>query len=95
MNQIAKALALSKQALALINQEMERQDHGSGAVGTVSQLLTCKQQLQAMIAELESGSLPPKDERLRGMGHMIADSWPTDSTLADALLLAEQAYRSA
>jgi hypothetical protein len=94
MNQTAKALALSRQALALIEEELNRKDR-SEAIGTATQLLACKRQLSEMIVELASGSLPPIHQRMHGMGHMIADSWPTDSKLADALLAAEQAYRRA
>jgi hypothetical protein len=95
MRERIKALALSRHAMELLNQEIERLHRNMNVVGTPAQLATCKQQLQEMIRQLESDCLPPKNQRLFGMGHMIADSWPIDSELGDALLRAEQAYRAA
>lgn len=95
MNTILKALVLTRQAIVLLEKEIELHSRGAGSVGVLAQLDACKEQLGEMLDQLESGHLPPPNQRLRGMGHMIADSWPTNSTLGDALLLAEQAYRSA
>ncbi|HEV2331414.1 MAG TPA: hypothetical protein VGY56_21740 [Verrucomicrobiae bacterium] len=95
MNNTPKALALSRRAMVLLNEEIDRHKRGLGTIGTHGQLENSKQQLTRMITQLESGSLPPKDQRLVGMGHMVADSWPVDAKLGEALLLAEQAYRSA
>ena len=94
MNEIIKALALSQRAMLILGEELDRQSRAERTVGTTAQLEACKQQLVGMVAQLESGHLPRKEQRLCGMGHMIADSWPVDSKLGEALLLAEQAYRS-
>jgi hypothetical protein len=95
MNTILKALELTRHAIILLEEEVVLHNRGAGSVGVLAQLDACKEELCEMLAQLESGCLPPPNQRLRGMGHMIADSWPINSTLGDALLLAEQAYRSA
>jgi hypothetical protein len=95
MKSITKALVLSRQANAFLKEEIDRHKSGAGIVGVATQLVECQNQIEEMIVQLESGHLPPKNQRLRGMGHMIADSWPINSQLGDALLLAEQAYHIA
>ncbi len=95
MKKIEKALTLSRQAIGLLEVELDLQKRGKGTTGTAVQLEMCMGQLQKMIIQLEQSQLPPKNQRLLGMGHMIADSWPVNSKLGEALLLAEQAYRAA
>lgn len=91
----AKALLLTKGALELLKAELTHHSQGRASAIPLAQLLICERQLKEMIFELEEGPLRPSSLRLRGMGTMIADSWPLDSELGDALLLAEQAYRKA
>jgi hypothetical protein len=57
-----------------------------------AQMEECRRHLDIMLQQIESGNLPPQEDRESGMGHMIADSWPA-SRLGEALSQAEQAYR--
>jgi uncharacterized protein (DUF305 family) len=95
MSKIEKALALTQQAMKMVEEELDRQNRDETTVGTKTQLEACKQQLCEMITQMEKAQLPPKHQRLFGMGHMIADSWPINSKLGEALLNAEHAYRNA
>ncbi len=94
MNRIQRTLELSNHALVLLEEEIRRHDQGTGTVGTLPQLLECKRQLREMITQVETGKVPSRAERLYGMGHMVADSWPLTTELGEALLAAEQAYRA-
>jgi hypothetical protein len=54
-----------------------------------------REHLSRMLAELESGQLPPRENREDIMGFPIADSWPVDPELGTAIIEAEQLYRKA
>jgi hypothetical protein len=93
MNTKQKALNLTQKALVMLSLEEERHRSGRPIVGALTQLQSSRNQLEQMLAQLESNALPPLDRRLAGMGHMIGDSWPPGDPLGIALLEAEQAYR--
>lgn len=42
--------------------------------------------------EIETEQITPKGSCSRGMGHIIADSWPLGDELGDVVLKAEQGY---
>jgi hypothetical protein len=51
--------------------------------------------LQAILDQIERDAVPPEPLRLRGMGHMIVDSWPYDGALGELgelLVAAERSY---
>ena len=95
MNSREKALELTRKALALLSHEEERHSQGCATVGSATQLRSSRNQLEQMLTQLESDGLPSPDRRVRGMGHMVGDSWPLNEPLGNALLEAEQAYRKA
>jgi len=90
-----KALALTQKALAMLFTEEETHRNGRPAVGAVAQLQSSRNQLEQMLVQLETNTLPPLESRLSGMGHMVGDSWPPNDPLGIALLEADQAYRKA
>lgn len=49
-------------------------------------------ELQCMEAEIRANKLPSSLQRRRGMGRVIADSWPLASPLGATIISAEQRY---
>ena len=93
MNKKSKAIALARKALAALAVEFDRHKEGRGTVGDAGQLRSFESHLQEILAQLESGHIPPSNMRKLGMGKAIADCWPLDSELGDLLSSAEQAYQ--
>ncbi|WP_369259832.1 hypothetical protein [Streptomyces sp. R35] len=92
---VQKALAATEQALSGIDEEMERHAAGHGRVSSPRQLTSIRDQLAQMALQLLSSALPPKPQRVRGVGRVIADSWPYDGPLAALILDAERLYLQA
>ena len=90
-----RALAYAQAALGALDAELERHGRGANEVGDSRVLRQCRLQVQAILDQIERDAVPPKPQRLRGMGHMIVDSWPHDGPLGELglqLLRAEQSY---
>ena len=49
-------------------------------------------QITEMKEHVEHGYLPPRESRLRGLGHMIIDQWPIGTELGGAISEIERAY---
>lgn len=81
-----------ERALAAVTEELGRHAQGVGAISDIDQLLKMRSQLEEMQGQLSSGNLPSRDSRTRGLGRVIADSWPLGSELGEVILAAEQAY---
>lgn len=89
-------------ALSAINSAIEGIDRAlaaglanpNGPAGSV-QLERFRSSLLDMRRTLETGQLPPRRERHRGMGRVIADSWPPENELGNLILIAEQRYLAA
>jgi hypothetical protein len=92
---VQKALAATEQALSGIDEELERHAAGHGRVSSAGQLTSIRDQLTRMALQLSSPPLPPRPQRVRGVGRVIADSWPYDSPLAALILDAERLYLQA
>ena len=90
-----KALAATERALSAIGEELARHAAGQGSVSSTGQLTQIRGQLTRIADQLSSPELPPKAQRVRGVGRVIADSWPYDSPLGAAILEAEQLYLKA
>jgi len=96
MSKREKAIAICNRALHELESELAKK---GGEVEDRDLLLFFKEHLEKMIRQLEGDQLPPKNERLFGMGHTIVDSWstwaasPRGSLLGELLCSAEQAYR--
>lgn len=88
-----RATVLIERALQALREESARHEYGHGQVSDPDQLRDFEVHLQSILRELQSGKLPPRNERRFGMGQVIIDQWPIDAELGDALLRAEQAYR--
>ena len=60
------------------------------------QLCTCAETLRGYLEALEGGgALPPKREREEALGRLVLDACPFDHPLANAILQAERAFRTA
>jgi hypothetical protein len=92
---VQKALAATEGALSGVDEELERQAAGQGSVSGTRQLTQIRSQLIRMADQLSSPELPPKEQRVRGAGRVIADSWSYGSPLGAAILEAEQLYLKA
>lgn len=51
-----------------------------------------RNELEKIFAEIQSGILPPRNQRKRGMGRVIVDSWPINSPLGCKIISAEHSY---
>jgi len=89
---IKKVLSFTQQALDELKEEMQRHESGNGKVSSPVQLKKMYKFFDEILKELESGKIPSKEMRNRGVGKVIIDSWPFDSPLGEILLKAEQAY---
>ena len=89
---IKKVISFTRQALKELREEMQRHELGNGKVSSPAQLKKMYKFFDEILTELESGEIPPKEMRNRGVGKVIIDSWPFDSLLGEILLNAEQAY---
>jgi hypothetical protein len=87
-----KALAATRQALSGIDEELQRHTDGHGRVSSAQQLTSLREQLEQVAVQLSTSPLPPKPQRLRGIGRVITDSWPYDNPLGSLILEAEQLY---
>ncbi|WP_406477214.1 hypothetical protein [Streptomyces sp. NBC_01615] len=92
---VQKALAATEEALSGIDEELERHAAGHGRVSSPRQLTSIRDQLAQMVLHLSSSPLPPKPQRVRGVGRVIADSWTYDSPLAALVLDADRLYLQA
>ncbi|MCF3119306.1 hypothetical protein IPZ68_06230 [Streptomyces arenae] len=73
---VQKAVAATEQALSGIDEELERHAAGQGSVSDPKQLTALRAQLSRVAQQLSAPPLPPKEQRLRGIGRPVADSWP-------------------
>lgn len=81
-----------RSALRLIDEELALHRSGAGRVSSETQLRLIKDKLLSMQTQVESDNLPSRQERIRGIGRMVADSWPFDSELGSVLIDVEQSY---
>lgn len=65
----------------------------SNTLSPKEQLYRFRLNLEQMLNEVRSNTLPPKPARDRGMGRIIVDSWPLTSETGNAIARAEQAYK--
>lgn len=88
--------ALIKLNEALIALEKEAlKGEGAWVFVSAQQLEMFRSELKRMLTNLEAETLPPKAERLSGMGRVIVDSWPLGSSLGETIIDAERAYKAA
>ncbi|WP_406443206.1 hypothetical protein OHB14_30060 [Streptomyces sp. NBC_01613] len=92
---VQKALVATEQALSGIDEELERHAAGHGRVSSAEQLVSIRDQLAQMALQLTSPRLPPRGQRLRGVGRVVGDSWPYGNVLGGLILEAEQLYLNA
>ena len=57
-----------------------------------SELMFMHNEIAKMKGDVEQDSLPPRERRLRGLGHMVVDQWPLGSDLGNAISELEQLY---
>ncbi|WP_269859640.1 hypothetical protein [Streptomyces sp. RPT161] len=79
-------------AIEAVDEELQAHKAGHGHVSNPPQLTKFRQTLESMKHQIESNAVPPRAQRLTGMGRVIADSWPFDSELAALILEAERRY---
>ena len=79
-------------AIEAIDAELDAHEAGRGRVSNTRQLEKFRVTLESIKRQIESEAVPPRAERLTGIGHVIADSWPFDSELGALILEAEQRY---
>jgi hypothetical protein len=82
-------------ALAAVEAELCRHEQGTGRVSDPEQLRAVLRQLVEVRDQLLSGGLPAPENRLRGLGRAITDSWPLNNQTGAMVLAAEHAYLEA
>jgi len=87
------ALEKVHKALEALEQE-ELKGETSWVFASRQQIEMFRSELKKMASELAANNMPPTRERSSGMGRVIADSWPLTSSIAEAILVAESAYKS-
>lgn len=93
MSKLDRARTALDRAIAAIDRALP--GAGPTAMGPHShaQLLRFRTNLGAMLADLDAPATPPCPPIL-SLGHIIADSWPLDSDLGEAILAGEQEYEA-
>lgn len=89
---MAHVLAFIANALNAVEAEQEKHNAGRGSVSNGQQLELIRSKLLTMSTQISSGDVPPKEERIRGIGRMVTDSWPLNNELGEVLIEAEQRY---
>ncbi|MDQ2808943.1 MAG: hypothetical protein M3Z04_18870 [Chloroflexota bacterium] len=94
MSKLDRARQALERAIAAIDVALP--GAGPTALGPHShaQLLRFRANLVAMLADLAACAAHPPSLAVPSLGHIIADSWPLDSPLGEAILAAEQEYES-
>ncbi len=87
--------ARARQLIRLALDEVEEERRAPRYQLCPADLDTCLETLRAYLAALDRGELPPRRQRSEGLGRIVADSWPYDVPLANAVLQAERAWRNA
>ena len=77
-------------ALAGVREELARHRAAAGKVSNPDQLERFEAELLGMLEDLRQGEFRP--ERT-GLGHIVADSWPLKSELANSVCAAVEAYK--
>ncbi|GAA2514772.1 hypothetical protein [Pilimelia columellifera] len=95
LRRIRQAKVAAASALAALEIELERTRVGKGAVSTEQELALIYRHLRSMADCLDTGNLPDSGNRPRGIGRVVTDSWPIESTLGELLIAAEKAYFNA
>ena len=90
MNKQGRALALIRAARTAAEEELIRHREGKGTVGSLRQLEAVCEKLITMEQLVNEKAFPPIAERDQGMGRMVVDSWPMESSLGELVLKAEQ-----
>lgn len=77
---------------AQLKAEAEKKRLGQPALGVGEQISLMLKQIAVMRQQIESRSLPPVDQRVRGMAMMVVDSWPMDEPFGEQIVAVEHAY---
>lgn len=86
-----KAIKLVKNALDLLEKEFLSPDPTLANI-LRGQKENFKHKLQEMYQHLNMNTVPEKNQRNLGVARAIADTWPYDSNLGEAIAKAERAY---
>ena len=94
MSKLDRARTALERAIAAIDRALP--GAGPTAMGPHShaQLLRFRTNLVAMLADLDAPPAHPPRPAVPSLGHIIADSWPLDSDLGEAILAGEQEYEA-
>lgn len=93
MSKIDRVKQYINEAINEIEPEI-RKDSDKDRHGISKQiLLDFKQNLEIMLQEVESNTIPHRDARSQKMGYLIVDSWPYNYPLGETILKAEQEYK--
>lgn len=90
--QASKLLENLKEIRVRVESEIHKQQQGQPSMVRGGQGVMILDQISVMMQQIETSTLPPPGQRVRGMGNTVIDSWPMDSELGALILSAEQAY---
>jgi len=90
--QTSKLLEKLKAIRDQVEAEVQKQRQGQPSIVRGGQGAVILDQVRVMEQQIESSVLPPAEQRVRGMGNIVVDSWPMDSELGALILAAEQTY---
>ena len=90
--QIIRLLENLKEIQVQLEVELQKQKKGHLTVIRGNQGETILNQIRIMQQQIESSMIPSIEQRVRGMGKIVIDSWPMDSKLGSLILAAEQTY---
>lgn len=75
-----------------IRSELARDEKDRTPDVSDSELESMFNEITEMKENVEQDSLPPRERRLRGLGHMVIDQWPLGTDLGGAISELEQLY---
>lgn len=92
MTTLEHVLSAANAALVSVDAEVERHAKGAGRAGEAAHMQAMRHHLELVRRQLLSGDPAPPENRLRGLGRTITDSWPLDNETGTLIMAAEDAY---
>lgn len=93
MTKLNKAVAKIQKAIDELEKAILTKDKKVLSVSSINQLSKFKESFITVLRLIQSGNIPPKNERVLGIARVIADQWAFNLELGSIIIDAEQSYK--